>query len=76
MNQSEEYTEPITCSISLSVLEISSICRMAKLLEPILADTDTVRQKRMMTGNGSIVGTGAGGLATNDITVVTTGPNI
>ena len=49
---------------------------MAKLIEPILADTDTLRQKRVMTGNGSIVGAGNGGLSTNDISVVTTGPTI
>ena len=46
---------------------------MAKLLEPLLADTDTRRQKRVMTGNGSIVGAGTGGLSTNDITVAATG---
>ena len=46
---------------------------VAKLLEPILADTVTLRQKRVMTGNGSIVGAGTGGLSTNDITVATTG---
>ena len=48
---------------------------MAKLLEPILADPVPVplRQKRVMTGNGSIVGAGTGGLSTNDISVATTG---
>ena len=54
---------------------------MAKLIEPILAATDTsrLRQKRVMTGPGSIVGcvqsNSALSLASNDIMVLNTGPS-
>ena len=64
-----------TRSVPAFSLEIAATRKseMAKLIEPILADTDTLRQRRVMTGNGSIVGAGTDGLSTNDINVATTG---